>query len=82
MKNYCTGFTLFFSVTTISQVLAILALRNGRNRHAKIMCVIGMLSFGFGLSTLLLGNALINIHKADTNIRMAKELASKNVEQN
>ena len=72
MKNYCTGFTLFFSVTTLSQILGILALKNGRNKQAKIMCVVGMFSFGFGLSTLLLGTALINIHKADVNIRLSK----------
>ncbi len=74
MGNYCTGFTLFFSVTTITQLLGILALKNGRNRAAKIFCVTGMFTFGFGISTLLLGTALIIIHKADVNIRMAKEL--------
>jgi len=77
MKNYCTGFTLFFSATLVAQVVGILALKNGRNRQAKVMNVIGMFSFGFGLSTLLLGTALINIHKADVNIRLAKGLSGR-----
>ena len=77
MGQYCMGITFFFSVTTAIQAFGILALKGGKNRQARIACMIGMLSFGFGISTFLSGLAFILIMKSENDVRIARKLADR-----
>jgi len=77
LGRYCTGITVFFSVTTAVQGFGILALAAGKNRQARIACIIGMLTFGFGISTFLSGLAFILIMKSENDMRIAGKLADR-----
>lgn len=74
LGNYCVGFTIFFSICVILQFVGVLALGRGKHREAKILSVFGIVSFGFGLSALLSGLAIINIHGADTDARIGEQI--------
>jgi len=77
LGRYCTGITFFFSLTTAIQGFGILALKGGKNRQARIACIIGMLTFGFGISTFLSGLAFILIMKSENDMRIAGKLAER-----
>jgi len=81
LGRYCAGITVFFSVTTATQGFGILALKGGKNRQARIASMIGMLSFGFGISTFLSGLAFILIMKSENDVRIARKLADRERER-
>lgn len=77
LRNVCGILMFIFTTASIFQMMGLIAVKKDRLREAKAMCVIGIFSFGFGVSTAFSALAYIHLHRATTLNRLATKIIIK-----
>jgi len=77
LRDVCGIMLFIFTTSAIFQMMGIIAVKKDRIKEAKAMCIIGIFSFGFGISTIFSTMAYIHLHRTAGLNRMAVKIIIK-----